>query len=119
MIHAQKSDAEGNAQLLGNQHFDVEMTRAAQKGVILTAEKIVAPEEIAAEPERTAIPGFLVQAVVEAPGGAAPCSCHPYYGVEEEEMRRYMALTQDEEGLREYLGSTDAAHARSPAERRR
>ncbi len=107
MIHVQTSDAQGNAQILGNQQFDVEMTRAAQKGVILTTEKIVDTEEIAAEPERTAIPGFLVKAVVETPGGASPCSCHPYYGVDKEEMGRYLTLTREEGGLRKYLASTD------------
>ena len=111
MIHVQKSDAQGNALILGNQQFDVEMTRAAQKGVILTTEKIVGPEELAAEPERTTIPGFLVKAVVETPGGASPCSCHPYYGVDKTEMRRYMTLTQSQGGLREYLANTDESHA--------
>ena len=110
MIHVQKSDPQGNAQILGNQQFDVEMTRAAQKGVILTTEKIVAPEEIATEPERTTIPGFLVKAVVETPGGASPCSCHPYYGVDKDEMARYLTLTREKGGLRKYLSSTDITH---------
>ena len=110
MIHVQKSDVQGNAQILGNQQFDVEMTRAAQKGVILTTEKIVPPEEIASEPERTAIPGFLVKAVVETPGGASPCSCHPYYEVDKDEMGRYLTLTQSKDGLQEYLSSTDKTH---------
>ncbi len=112
LIHVQKSDARGNAQILGNRHFDVEMTRAAQKGVILTTEEIVEPEELAAEPERTAIPDFLVAAVVEAPGGAAPCSCHPHYGVDKAEMERYMRLTREADGLAAYLESTDRAEAR-------
>lgn len=115
MIHVQKSDAEGNAQILGNQHFDVEMTRAAQKGVILTTEEIAPSEEIALEPERTNIPGFLVKAVVEAPGGASPCSCHPRYGVDEEEMRRYMDLARSEEGFREYLAGADKTLAQDAA----
>ena len=110
MIHVQKSDVQGNAQILGNQQFDVEMTRAAQKGVILTTEKIVPPEEIASEPERTTIPGFLVKAVVETPGGASPCSCHPYYEVDKDEMGRYLTLTQSKDGLQEYLASTDRTH---------
>lgn len=109
------SDAQGNARILGNRHYDVEMTRAARKGVILTAERIAAPGEIASEPERTSIPGFLVKAVVEAPGGASPCSCHPYYGVDKEEMRRYMALTRSESGLREYLATAGNAPARGAA----
>ena len=117
MIHVQKSDVGGNAQILGNQHFDIEMTRAAQKGVILTTEEIAPSEAIALEPERTNIPGFLVKAVVEAPGGASPCSCHPCYGVDEQEMRRYMALARSEEGLREYLAGTDKIPAQDAAQR--
>ncbi len=93
------------------------MTRAAQKGVILTTEKIVDPEELAAEPERTTIPGFLVKAVVETPGGASPCSCHPYYGVDKDEMGRYLALTQSKDGLGEYLAGTDQTHTQDALRR--
>lgn len=100
------ADAEGNARIIGNKAFDVEMTRAA-KGVIVTAEEIVPSERFAEEPELTSIPGFMVKAVVHAPGGAAPCSCHPHYGVDDAEMRHYMKLSQTEEGLAEYLESSD------------
>ncbi|MBI2178676.1 MAG: hypothetical protein HYU38_10140 [Candidatus Tectomicrobia bacterium] len=106
LIHVQRADAEGNAWILGNRHFDVEMTRAAARGVILTAEEIVPGEEIARDPGMTAIPGFLVRAVAEAPGGAWPCSCHPAYGVDEEGMRRYMELSASAEGLERYLRET-------------
>ncbi len=111
LIHVQKADAEGNAWILGNRHFDVEMSRAATRGVILTAEEIVPGEELAREPEMTAIPGFLVRAVAEAPGGARPCSCHPRYGVDAEEVRRYMALSATPEGLAEYLSSAAPGRA--------
>lgn len=79
------------------------MTRAAQKGVILTAEEIISAERMADAPEMTSVPGFMVRAVVKVPGGALPCSCHPYYGVDENEMRRYMNLSKTPEGLAEYL----------------
>ena len=81
------------------------MTRAAKKGVILTAEEIISAEQMAAAPEMTSIPGFMVRAIVEAPGGAQPCSCHPRYGVNEKEMRRYMEMSKTPEGLAEYLGT--------------
>lgn len=84
------------------------MTRAASQGVILTAEEIVPGEEIARDPGMTAIPGFLVRAVVEAPGGAWPCSCHPHYGVDEPGMRRYLELSGTPEGLARYLRETAA-----------
>jgi glutaconate CoA-transferase subunit A len=88
------------------------MTRAASRGVILTAEAIVPGEEIARDPGLTAVPGFMVRAVVEAPGGAWPCSCHPAYGVDEEGMRRYMELSASPEGLGQYLQETDAGARR-------
>ena len=113
IIHVQVADAEGNARIAGNRAFDFEMTRAA-RGVIITTEEIVSTETIKEEPELTVVPGFMVKAVVHAPGGAGPCSCHPNYGVDEAEMRRYMALSRTPEGLAEYLGSADRDHA-SPA----
>ena len=106
IIHVHMADAEGNARINGGRAFDVEMTRAA-RGVIITAEEIVSSETIMEEPELTVVPGFMVKAVVHAPGGAAPCSCYPNYEVDETGMRRYMALSQTPEGLAEYLGSAD------------
>ena len=88
------------------------MTRAASRGVILTAEEIVPGDEIARDPGLTAVPGFLVRAVVEAPGGARPCSCHPAYAVDEEGMHRYMKLSASSEGLLRYLKET-ASEARA------
>ncbi len=106
IIHVHAADAEGNARIGGNRAFDFEMTRAA-RSVIITAEEIVSSETIMEEPELTVVPGFMVRAVVHAPGGAGPCSCYPNYEVDEAEMRRYMELSQTPEGLADYLESTD------------
>lgn len=102
IIHVQEADAEGNARIYGPRYFDVEMTRAA-KEVIVTAEKIVPPGYMAGESELTAVPGFMVAAVAHAPGGAKPCSCDPFYGVDEAAIRRYMKLSRTPEGFSEYL----------------
>ena len=51
--------------------MDLEFARAA-KTVIVTAEEIVTTEEIARSADRTIVPGFLVDAVVEVPFGAYP-----------------------------------------------
>ena len=83
------------------------MMRAA-KGVIVTAEKLAPAERFREEPEMTAIPGFLVTAVAHAPGGAAPCSCSPAYGVDEARMRRYMEVSRTADGLAEYLAEAEA-----------
>ena len=46
---------------------------------ILTAEHIVGTYRMQEEPKLTAIPHFLVAAVVELPGGAKPGICYPEY----------------------------------------
>ncbi|GIW04803.1 MAG: hypothetical protein KatS3mg059_1423 [Thermomicrobiales bacterium] len=40
------------------------------------------------------IPGFLVEAVVEAPRGAWPCSCAGWYGYDEDYLRAYRGRKQ-------------------------
>ena len=54
------------------------MARAARK-VIITTERIVGTYRMQEEPQLTAIPHFLVEAVVELPGGAKPGICYPEY----------------------------------------
>ncbi len=78
LVHAHRADKFGNAQVDGYFHMDVDMTRAARK-VIVSAEQIVEPERIAAEPAQTIIPHFAVDAVVEVPYGAYPAECYGLY----------------------------------------
>jgi glutaconate CoA-transferase subunit A len=82
LIHVQEADVDGNARIWGSTFEDTLMARAAKR-VILSAEQIVDREVLAAEPERTTIPGFLVDAVVEAPNGAWPTSCAGLYEYDE------------------------------------
>src|SRR5215217_7675233 len=83
VLHVQEADAEGNARIYGSVFWDRIMSRAA-RGVILTAERIVPSAELARLPELTVVPGLLVRAVVEAPRGAWPGSCAPYYTIDRE-----------------------------------
>src|SRR5437762_1925725 len=62
IVHVQRADEEGNAHCWGNFGVMLEGVRAAKK-VIVCAEEIVSREVIASDPNRTAIPGFLVSAV--------------------------------------------------------
>ena len=63
IVHVQRADREGNAHCWGNFGVMIEGVRAAKR-VIVVAEEIVEPEVIASDPNRTVIPGFLVNAVV-------------------------------------------------------
>ena len=71
IIHVQRCDAEGNAQKWGTLGVDFEGINASKR-VIITTEKIVDSSVIQRDPNRTIIPGFRVNAVVEQPFGAYP-----------------------------------------------
>jgi glutaconate CoA-transferase subunit A len=105
LIHVPEADIAGNGRVYGTQFEDALMARAARI-VILTAERLVPSEELARRPELTLVPGFLVSAVVHAPGGAWPGSCHPLYDYDPAAVSAYLAAASDLERLRDYLGAT-------------
>jgi glutaconate CoA-transferase subunit A len=72
VLHALRADLEGNAEIGDHWGVDRELSLVADK-VIITAEAIV-PRLSKAD-----IIGPTVAAVVEAPHGAWPTSCHPLY----------------------------------------
>jgi glutaconate CoA-transferase subunit A len=93
IVHVQRADAEGNAHCWGNFGVMLEGVRAAKR-VILVAEEIVDPEVIASDPNRTVIPGFLVNAVVECPYGAHPSPVQGYYNRDNAFFREYHDQTK-------------------------
>jgi glutaconate CoA-transferase, subunit A len=93
IVHVQRADSEGNAHCWGNFGIMLEAVKAAKR-VIVTAEEMVAPEVIASDPNRTAIPGFLVSAVVEAPMGAHPSPVQGYYKRDDAYFRQYHEQTK-------------------------
>src|SRR3984893_5155862 len=78
LIHVQRCDAFGNAQIDGLQFMDIDLALAASK-VILTTERIIAHDQIRRRPDQTKIPFFCVDAVVEVPYGSAPHECYGLY----------------------------------------
>ena len=66
LIHVQRCDAYGNAQIDGLQFMDIDLAMAANR-VILTTERIVSNDQIRRSPDQTKIPFFCVDAVVEVP----------------------------------------------------
>jgi glutaconate CoA-transferase subunit A len=95
IVHVQRADSEGNAHCWGNFGVMIEGVRAAKR-VILVAEEIVAPEVIASDPNRTVIPGFLVNAVVECAFGAHPSPVQGYYSRDNDFFREYHKQTKSE-----------------------
>ena len=78
LIHVQRCDAYGNAQIDGLQFMDIDLAMAANR-VILTTERIVSNDQIRRAPDQTKIPFFAVDAVVEVPFGCAPHECSGVY----------------------------------------
>src|SRR5215470_4032698 len=79
LIHAHRADMFGNVQVEGYRHMDADIAKAARK-VIVSAERIVSPEEIASSPAQTMLPHFAVDAIVAAPHGSYPHECYGLYG---------------------------------------
>jgi glutaconate CoA-transferase, subunit A len=93
IVHVQRADREGNAHCWGNFGVMVEGVRAAKR-VIVVAEEIVEPEVIASDPNRTVIPGLLVNAVVECRYGAHPSPIQGYHSRDDAFFRQYHEQTK-------------------------
>ena len=78
IIHAQRADINGNTQLWGLIGVQKEAAFAA-KHVIVVVEEIVEESTIRRDPNRTIIPGLIVDAVVHEPFGAHPSYVQGYY----------------------------------------
>jgi glutaconate CoA-transferase, subunit A len=93
IVHVQRADRDGNAHCWGNFGVMIEGVRAAKR-VIVVAEEVVEPEVIASDPNRTVIPGFLVNAVVECAYGAHPSPVQGYYKRDDTFFRQYHEQTK-------------------------
>jgi glutaconate CoA-transferase, subunit A len=104
LIHVQRCDPYGNAQIDGLQFMDIDLAMAANR-VILTTERIVSNEQIRRAPDRTKIPFFAVDAVVELPFGSAPHECYGVYEPMMQHMEYYVDLVNKDpvEGMQQYL----------------
>jgi glutaconate CoA-transferase subunit A len=103
IIHAQRADAAGNTQVWGLLGCQKEAAFAADR-VIVVVEELVDESVVRADPNRTIIPGLIVDAVVVEPYGA-----HPSYvqGAYDRDNRFYLdwdAITRDEDALQAWLG---------------
>src|SRR5438874_12388047 len=78
MLHVHRADRFGNCQIDGYPHMDADIARAATT-VLVTTEEIVGVEETRRHPERTVIPGFVVDALVLPPFRALPHECYGLY----------------------------------------
>ncbi|TMD48712.1 MAG: CoA transferase subunit A [Chloroflexi bacterium] len=102
IVHVQRADASGNAHLWGNLGLTVEAAYAARRTIVV-CEEIVPDDVIRSDPNRTMIPGFLVTAVVEEPGGALPSSVQGYWRRDFETFLGYHGLSKTLGGYQSWL----------------
>lgn len=102
IVHVQRADAEGNAQVWGLLGVQKEAAYAARR-VIVVAERIVEPAVIRADPNRTLIPGFLVDAVVEEPWGCHPSYAQGHYDRDNEFYLGWREISKDRARLERWL----------------
>jgi acyl CoA:acetate/3-ketoacid CoA transferase alpha subunit len=102
LIHVHRADKYGNAQIDGISGFAAEMARAS-KTLIISAEEIVDEEVIRSSPDRTIIPYYLVDAVVEAPYGSHPGEMCYQYVRDEPRIREWVEAAQEADTTRAYL----------------
>ncbi|MED5580038.1 MAG: CoA-transferase [Nitrospinota bacterium] len=104
LIHVQRCDSFGNAQLDGLTFMDIDMAMAANR-VILTTERIISNDQIRRSPDLTKIPFFTVDGVVEVPYGCVPHECYGVYEPFFPHMDYYAELTRKDpmKGVKEYL----------------
>ena len=102
IIHAQRASAGGDTQVWGLLGCQKEAAFAADR-VIIVVEEVVDEAVIRADPNRTIIPGLIVDAVVVEPWGA-----HPSYvqGAYDRDNRFYLdwdPITRDETAVQAWL----------------
>ncbi len=104
LIHVQRCDPYGNAQIDGLQFMDLDLAMAANK-VILSTERIVSNDQIRRAPDHTKIPFFAVDAIVEVPYGCAPHECYGAYEPMIKHLEYYVGLVNKDPvaGMKEYL----------------
>jgi glutaconate CoA-transferase subunit A len=102
VIHAQRADASGNAQVWGLLGVQKEAAFASRK-VIVVVEELVDESVIRADPNRTLIPGMIVDAVVVEPWGCHPSYAQGYYDRDNDFYVAWEDISRDPAKLQEYL----------------
>lgn len=102
IVHVQRADAQGNAQIWGIIGEQKEAAFAS-KHVILTAEEIVDESIIRSDPNRTVIPGFIVDAVCHVPFAAHPSYTQGYYDRDNVFYIEWDKLSESREAVDAYL----------------
>jgi glutaconate CoA-transferase subunit A len=102
IVHAQRADATGNTQVWGLLGCQKEAAFAAER-VIVVVEELVDEAVVRADPNRTIIPGLVVDAVVVEPFGAHPSYVQGYYDRDNRFYLDWDPISRDEDALQAWL----------------
>jgi glutaconate CoA-transferase subunit A len=103
IVHAQRADASGDAQIWGLLGCQKEAAFAAKR-VIVVVEEVVEEAVVRRDPNRTVIPGVVVDAVVEQPFACHPSFAQGYYDRDNAFYLRWDAIAKDQSSLEAWLG---------------
>src|SRR5712692_4362923 len=102
IVHAQRADPQGNAQIWGLLGVQKEAAFASRR-VIVVVEELVAESVIRSDPNRTLIPAPIVSAVVVEPWGAHPSYAQGYYDRDNDFYVAWEGISRDPDKLTRYL----------------
>jgi len=111
IVHAQRADANGDAQIWGLLGCQKEAAFAAER-LIVVCEELVDESVIRSDPNRTVIPGLIVDAVVVEPRGCHPSFAQGYYDRDNRFYIDWDAISRDADSLdawlREWVHGTES-----------
>ena len=102
IVHAQRADSSGDAQIWGLLGCQKEAAFAAER-VIVVCEELVEERIIRSDPNRTVIPGLIVDAVVVEPKGCHPSFAQGYYDRDNRFYIDWDEISRDPERLEAWL----------------
>jgi glutaconate CoA-transferase subunit A len=102
IVHAQRASAAGDVQVWGLLGCQKEAAFAAER-VIAVVEELVDDAVVRADPNRTLLPGLVVDAVVVEPWGAHPSYVQGAYDRDNAFYREWDAISRDEATIQAWL----------------
>ncbi len=104
LVHAHRADRFGNIQYEPTAIWpDIAIMPKAARRVLVTVEEIVDTDVLRRNPDRTILPGFIVDAVVEVPYGAHPTSFFPSYAYDAVFHRRWTEVARDDAQAKDFI----------------
>jgi glutaconate CoA-transferase, subunit A len=102
IVHSQRADASGNTQIWGLLGCQKEAAFAADR-VIVVCEELVEEATIRQDPNRTVLPGLVVDAVVVEPKGCHPSYAQGYYDRDNRFYLDWDRIARDPQKLEAWL----------------